>query len=283
MTVKELYNFCKIELSILYQETEAAAISKELLSFHLGINPNDLGIKSMDTVPDESINNLKISLHKLKTSLPLQYVTGEAWFYNYKFKVSSATLIPRPETEELVELCIKDCEELTPTILDIGSGTGCIPIVLQKKIPKASIYSVDVSAEAITVAEENNALNQTNVIFICSDFLDEKTWQNLPDVNIIISNPPYIPVSNKNKMQKQVTDFEPSLALFVPDENPLLFYNIIEKFARQKLLKDGKIFLETHFDNAKEVQAIFSNEFFSSVIHKDMSGNDRMVAVTQCR
>lgn len=283
MTVKELYNFCKRELSILYQETEAAAISKEILSFHLAINPNDLGIKSMDAVPDESVNEIKISLDKLKTNYPLQYVTGESWFYNYKFKVSSATLIPRPETEELVELCVKNCEELKPTILDIGSGTGCIPIVLQKKIPKASIYSVDISKNAIAIAEENNALHQTSVTFICTDFLDEKTWDNLPEVNMIISNPPYIPVSNKAAMQKQVADYEPFIALFVPDENPLIFYEKIEKFARQKLLKDGKIFLETHFDNAEEVQAIFTNEFFSSTIYKDMSDNDRMILVTLCR
>ena len=280
MTIKELFNFCKIELSLLYQDAEAAAISKELLSFHLEINPNDIGIKSMNIVPEKIVNSIKISLDKLKNNLPLQYVIGEAWFYNYKFKVSSATLIPRPETEELVQLCVKNCEVIKPIILDIGSGTGCIPIILQKKIPNASIYSVDISAEAIAVAEENNASHQTTVTFICTDFLDEKNWDNLPEVNIIISNPPYIPVSNKATMQKQVTDHEPSIALFVTDENPLIFYEKIEKFGRQKLSKNGKIFLETHFDNAKEVHAIFTNEFFTSDIHKDMSGNDRMIVST---
>lgn len=280
MTVKEIFNFCIKELSTLYENAESIAISKELLSFHLSIPPNDIGTNSIGIVSDENELAVKLSIEKLQLNTPLQYVLGEAWFYNYKFKVTPATLIPRPETEELVELCVKNCEESKPVILDIGSGTGCIPIVLQKKIEAATIYSVDISSEAIAIAEENNRELKTNVKFICVDFLDEKTWEHLPEVNIIVSNPPYIPTSNKEQMQKQVTDFEPSIALFVPNENPLLFYKKIEKFARKKLLQNGMIFLETHFDNAKEVQALFTTEYFSSVIHQDMSGNDRMVAVT---
>ncbi len=282
MNLKSVFNYCKETLKGEYGDSEANAITRNLLAFHLNLNISDLSIKGDTTVDELDFENIKLSLTKLKQQIPLQYITEEAWFYNQKFKVTNAVLIPRPETEELVAMCLSHCVENNFSILDIGTGSGCIPIILDKHLANVTVYSTDISEAAMLIAKENNDLHKTNVHFIEADFLDEDSWASLPKTNIIISNPPYIPWIQRLNMQLQVRDQEPAVALFVEDENPLIFYEKIEKFARTNLLPEGSIFLETHYDNADEVLALFNTKYFKATKYQDMSGNDRMIVATLC-
>jgi release factor glutamine methyltransferase len=283
MNLKSVFNYCKELLVDEYGESEADAISKELIAFHFSITPSALSTKREMIINELDFERIKSSLRKLKEQIPLQYIIEEAWFYNQKFKVTNAVLIPRPETEELVALCLSYCEDNNISILDIGTGSACIPITLDKHLTNATVYSTDISEAALLIAKENNESLKTNVQFIKTDFLEEDNWALLPKVNIIISNPPYIPLVQKEKMQPQVREHEPAIALFVEDENPLIFYEKIEKFARTNLLHNGSIFLETHYDNADDVLALFQTKHFAATKHQDMSGNDRMIVATLCR
>ena len=283
MNLSSVFNYCRNELIEEHQEGEAIAISKNLLAFHLNMEPSFLSIKGDISVNELDFEKIKLSLNKLKQHIPLQYITGEAWFYNQKFKVTNAVLIPRPETEELVALCLSKCAQNNITILDIGTGSGCIPIILDMHLVNANVYSTDISKAALLIAKENNEYHKTNVHFIEANFLDEDSWASLPKANIIMSNPPYIPLLHKEKMMPQVRDHEPAIALFVADKNPLIFYEKIEKFARANLLPGGTIFLETHHDNADEVLALFQNNYHTAMKQQDMSGNDRMIVATLCR
>jgi release factor glutamine methyltransferase len=207
---------------------------------------------------------------------------GEAWFYRMKIKVNEHVLIPRPETEELVEQLIKDRKsKLTdPAILDIGTGSGCIPIAIKKNLPASKLTAIDVSKDALALAKENAALHNAHINFTELDFLDETNWHILGMFDIIISNPPYIPIHEKEKLDKNVTAFEPHLALFVPDRSPLIFYEKIATFGIGHLLPNGKIYLETHEDYAKETAALFHNNYQTVMVKKDMYGKERMIIIT---
>jgi release factor glutamine methyltransferase len=196
--------------------------------------------------------------------------------------VNDHVLIPRPETEELVEQLIKDRKsKLTdPPILDIGTGSGCIPIAIKKNLPASIVTAIDVSKDALALAKENAAMHNAYISFIQMDFLDETTWQSLPAFEIIISNPPYISLNEKENLGKNITGFEPHLALFVPDNAPLIFYEKIARFGRDHLLPNGKIYLEIHEDHAKETAALFMNYYQTVMIKKDMYGKERMILVT---
>jgi release factor glutamine methyltransferase len=225
---------------------------------------------------------LERSLNELLLHKPVQHVLGEGWFYNMKLKINEHVLIPRPETEELVEQLILDRKsKLTdPAILDIGTGSGCIPIAIKKQLPASIVTSIDISKDALDLAKDNAAMYSTHINFIQLDFLDEKTWGSLSNFDIIISNPPYIPVHEKEKLEKHVRDFEPALALFVPDDSALIFYEKIADFGRNKLLPNGRIYLETHEDLAKQTADLFRKDYQSVNIKKDMYGKERMVLVT---
>jgi release factor glutamine methyltransferase len=186
----------------------------------------------------------------------VQYVLNEAWFTGLKLYVDENVLIPRPETEELADMAIKDVlknNNQSIAILDIGTGSGCIAIGLKKNLPGATVYAVDVSEGALEVARKNANENSAAIHFILSDILDEKKWIHLPGVDVIISNPPYIPVNQMEEMSNNVIKHEPHLALFVPDENPLVFYKSIAGLAEKKLLPGGKIFVEVHENSAGKV------------------------------
>ena len=207
---------------------------------------------------------------------------GEAWFYRMKLKVNEHVLIPRPETEELVEQLITDRKsKLTdPAILDIGTGSGCIPVAIKKNLPAAKVTSIDISKDALALAIENAALYNTHISFLQMDFLDESTWPSLPIFDIIISNPPYIPINEKEKLAKHVSDFEPHLALFVPNDSSLIFYEKIAAFGRDHLMPGGKIYLETHEDHAMETAALFLRNYPTVMIKKDMYGKERMILIS---
>ncbi|HMG82501.1 MAG TPA: peptide chain release factor N(5)-glutamine methyltransferase [Ferruginibacter sp.] len=282
MTLKEVYRKILEQAQSIYSLSEATTMTDWIFENVADVQRADI-IKTPDLEISQSIlAELDNRLHQLLLHKPIQYILGEAWFYDMKLKVDEHVLIPRPETEELVSMIITNHEENVPKILDIGTGSGCIPIALKKHLPAAIITSIDISEGAILLAKENAMIQETVIEFIHSDFLDEKSWINFPTFDVIVSNPPYIPLSEKEKMDKNVTAFEPHLALFVPDNDPLLFYRKIAQFGKKHLNVDGKIYLETHEDHAKETAALFTSLAYEQVIIKeDMFGKERMVIVQQ--
>ena len=282
MTIKELYRNYLLKLQKIYSLSEATTITDMLFEKLASVTRTGM-IKNPAMQPGSSvIKQLDQHFEQLLLHKPVQYVLGEAWFYHLKFKVNEHVLIPRPETEELVEQLIKDRKsKLTdPAILDIGTGSGCIPVAIKKHLPAAVMLAIDVSEKALLLAKENAALHNAHISFLLLDFLNEKNWDSLPLLDIIISNPPYIPFSEKEKLDKNVTAYEPHLALFVPDGSPLVFYQKIAAFGRMKLKPKGTIYLETHEELAKEVAGLFMKDYQTVMIKKDMYGKERMVLVT---
>jgi release factor glutamine methyltransferase len=225
--------------------------------------------------PDR-VAKLEQYTRELLANKPVQYVLHEAWFCGMPFYVDEHVLIPRPETEELVEWVVEEAGNKT-SILDIGTGSGCIPVSLKKKLPQVKVYSCDVSSPALMVAAKNAAAQNITVHFIQADFLDASTWPRLPSVDIIVSNPPYIPNNNQHSMLPNVLAYEPHLALFVPNEDALVFYDAIARFAQQKLLPGGCIFVEIHEDLGEKTKSLFESKGFVAEVKKDFQGKDRMV------
>jgi release factor glutamine methyltransferase len=214
---------------------------------------------------------------------PLQYILGSADFYGLKFKADSRALIPRPETEELVEWTVKSVMEkhlsnAAVRILDIGTGSGCIPITIKKYLPAADVWAIDISKDALDLANFNAQQLEVNLQFRQVNILREAQWVGLPQFHIIVSNPPYIPESEMNLVPEQVKAHEPHLALFVADEDPLIFYEAIAKFAWRQLLPEGLLFFECNEYNAPQVVAMLEKKGFQEVeLRQDLSGKDRMV------
>lgn len=233
-------------------------------------------IQSIDTFSKEEIDNI---INRIINHEPIQYITGVAPFYGFFFHVDKNVLIPRPETEELVytiEKYIKRQGNLAPKILDIGTGSGCIPITINKLFPKAIVVGIDLSEDALNIARANNDRLKTRVTFKRCDFLEETSWVDLGEFDIIISNPPYIPHREKNAMTSNVLDYEPHLALFVEDDDPLIFYRKIFEFG-ERHANDVAIFLECNEYNAGEVLSLFEATYHAQII-KDLQGKDRIVA-----
>jgi len=271
-TIQHAYQQFVQQLSRFQTEREAKSIAR--IVFEDAFRLFDF----QSTQPFLEIEKLQTIQERLVKNEPVQYILGQADFYGLKFKVSPAVLIPRPETEELVYWILESVQTPNLKILDIGTGSGCIPITLKKKIPTAEIIGLDISSEALAIAEQNALLNQTEVAFQQMDILIEENWNALPQFDIIVSNPPYIPYEEIGLMPKQVTDFEPNLALFVENDDALIFYSTIAQFAQQKLTPNGQLFFECNEFNAKEVVVILKKMGFSQVIlEKDMEGKERMV------
>lgn len=282
MTIKELYRNFLVQLQKIYSLSEATAITDWVFEKMASLKRTDILKNPEKKITPAADKLIQKTLQELLLHRPVQYVLGEAWFYHMKLKVNEHVLIPRPETEELVEQLIKDRKsKLTdPAILDIGTGSGCIPIAIKKNLPAARLTAIDVSKDALELAKENAAMHNAHITFTELDFLDERTWLSLPAFDVIISNPPYIPVNEKEKLGKNVSDFEPHLALFVPDRSPLIFYEKIAAFARDHLQPNGKIYLETHEDHAKATAALFMKDHQTVMIKKDMYGKERMILIS---
>jgi release factor glutamine methyltransferase len=282
MMLKELYRNFLVQLQKIYSLSEATVITDWVFEKTASLKRSDI-LKNPEKIISPAAGELiQNTLQELLLHKPIQYVLGEAWFYHMKIKVNEHVLIPRPETEELVEQLIKDRKsKLTdPAILDIGTGSGCIPIAIKKNLPASKLTAIDISKDALALAKENAALHNTHISFTELDFLNEGNWPALGMFDVIISNPPYIPVTEKEKLDKHVTDFEPHLALFVPEKAPLIFYEKIAVFGRDHLLPNGKIYLETHEDYAKETAALFHNNYQTVMIKKDIYGKERMIIIT---
>ena len=266
-------------LSDIYEAGEAAAITELVMEYVTGVAKKDRGqVKDISLNAEQREKAEKI-MARLLTHEPVQYVLNESWFCGLKLYVDKNVLIPRPETEELVEWIIDNCrfplDQLR--ILDIGSGSGCIPIALKRRLRKADVWGCDISVPALDIARQNAATLGTEVNFIELDFLDRTTWKNLPSFDLIVSNPPYIPKSQRMTMSRNVVVYEPETALFVPDADPLIFYRAIADFGHEKLNSSGSIYLEIHEDLGNAVTSLLVTNGYKVTLKKDMQGKDRMV------
>ena len=267
------------QLSEMYEKNEADTIAELLLENITDTKKTDRILKKDKKLTEEQIEKLNQALSRLLIHEPLQYVLNECWFFGLKFYVDKNVLIPRPETEELVDWVIRNIKfpfkELK--ILDIGTGSGCIPVSLKRKLRKAEVWACDISNEALAVAKRNGDNLQADINFIQLDFLNEEERNKLPSFDIIVSNPPYIPQKDKVTMQQNVLAHEPHTALFVSDNNPLVFYTAIADFATQHLNKNGTIYCEIHENFGKDVSEMFLQNNFEAEIKKDMQGKERMI------
>jgi len=279
MTMLEAAQALRKMLQEIYDPRESTNITEWVLEDITGINRIDRIMNHHRVLTEEQRDKFNDYAVRLANGMPVQYVTGYAWFMALRFRVNEDVLIPRPETEELVQWTVDEMPlQNTPlTILDIGTGTGCIPVMLKRKIPSATVHTIDISADAIEIAKENASIYDTDIHFHHGDFLDAATWLSLPSADIIISNPPYIPMSEKENLHQNVVRYEPHLALFVNNEDPLLFYRAIAMFGKAHLNKGGKIFMEISEDHGQEVAELLNSLGYHTVLKKDMQGKDRMI------
>lgn len=278
MTLNNLLKKFLLELNNIYTESEIKLIfyyiAEKILnttSYSLKININKKKLK----FKKKKFDNYLIDLKQYK---PYQYILSESYFFDKKFFVNSNVFIPRPETEELIDWVFEE-KSIPKIILDIGTGSGCIPIVLQNKFPKSIVFTCEKSKKAIQVAKKNCKIHNVKLNFIEQDFLDESLWNKLPIFDLIISNPPYIPEKEKYKLNKSIINFEPHLAFFVPNSAPFIFYHKILKFATLHLKPKGMIFFEIHQNYGQFIIDIISNFFNNFEIKKDLSGNNRMIKI----
>ncbi len=278
MLIEIAYQQLAVKLESLYDKREASNIANWVIEKITGLKRIDRMIQKNRLLSPAEIEELGRKSVLLLDSMPVQYVLEEAWFAGMPFYVNESVLIPRPETEELIEwVIIENKQKVFKQILDIGTGSGCIPIALKKRLPDTVISSVDISKEALQVAEKNTFQLQVSIDFIQLNFLNESNWKDLPVVDCIISNPPYIKLSEKESMSKNVLDFEPSLALFVTDEDPLIFYRKIAIFGKSHLNEGGIIFLEINEELGEQVIGLYKEHGYRTSLKQDMMGKDRMV------
>jgi release factor glutamine methyltransferase len=295
MTIQEARAKILNELKDIYDKSEAMNIAALILEKISGYErPGPIMHKELFLTPEQT-EELKKILARLRQHEPVQYALEEAWFAGMKFKVNKNVLIPRPETEELLDWVIEEVrctmyainfnkEEVGHRtsdivhVLDIGTGSGCIPIAIKKKLPEAKVLAIDVSGEALLLAKENALALEADIEFILLNFLDEKKWNELGKYDVIVSNPPYITQMEKETMHRRVTAHEPELALFVPDNDALLFYRKLADFSMSHLSPGGNLFVEINESMGKEVVELFQTKGLKSVdLKKDMQGKERMV------
>lgn len=216
---------------------------------------------------------------KLISGVPIQYVLHESWFDGNAFYVDESVLIPRPETEELLDWIKKDLtRNSTPNqILEIGTGSGILAVSLKKAFPHASVLAIDVDERALRIAQKNAQELEAQIAFLKLDFTDEQTWDQLPNCDLLVSNPPYIPLSEKRFLPDHVVLHEPHLALFTPTEDPLLFYRLIATYGRNKLSASGRIYVELHEEQFQPTQTLFEQLGYWVTIRTDMQGKKRML------
>jgi release factor glutamine methyltransferase len=269
------------ELKSVYEADELRNIIDLVLEYITCLPRIDQVKSKVPYLTCTQLEDIDSIIDRLKKNEPIQYVLSEAWFAGMKFKVNKNVLIPRPETEELVDWVTKESQKSkvkSQKILDVGTGSGCIPLTLKKKLPDADVSAIDVCSEALFIATENAIALDAEVNFILLDFLDEEKWNELGMFDIIVSNPPYVKQKEKDLMHDRVTSFEPHLALFVPDNDALLFYRKLSAFALQHLDPGGSLFVEINEALGNEVADLFRSAGFADVqLKKDMQGKDRMV------
>ena len=280
MTINQAQQELKTLMTKLYDASEARSINRYVFDDYL-LSGNYFSLNGeMDNILLEQYNSVK---EKLLTGMPVQYALGFAWFYGIKLKVNNTVLIPRPETEELVEWILEDTQKSDKdiSVLDIGTGSGCIPIVLSLKNPQLKLSALDVSESALITASRNAFRYNVEIDFLLIDILNRDQQKKLNNYDIIVSNPPYISESEKKIMSENVLDFEPHLSLFVSDNHPLVFYKCIADFAQKHLTKNGHLYFECNTFTALDVKKMLEEKKFRDVIlRKDLNGNDRLIKAT---
>ncbi len=280
LNLKQFKTHFKAQLLGKYPDQEIESFFYRLTNAYLNLSRVDVSLNYDKTLSKSKIENFTNAIKALNKFKPLQYILGDTDFYGLNFKVTIDTLIPRPETEELVDWVINDFKNNTTlTILDIGTGSGCIAISLAKHLPKAKVYAIDVSDEALKIANQNAKANKTDIEFLKYDILK----QNQNDFNIImfdaiVSNPPYVRVLEKKEMQPNVLNYEPHTALFVDDDNPLIFYKSIAQFAKTHLKHNGALYFEINQYLGLETKNMLHHNHFKNIeLRQDVFGNDRMI------
>ena len=266
-----------------YDQTESASLIKLLLLEVLGIQSFQLPLYLGQLVENEVYNKFNKALLELQNNKPLQYILGKTEFYGLPLKIDERALIPRPETEELVNWVLNDYHKSylkkgPVSILDIGTGSGAIALALKYSLPSSNVSAMDISSAALELAVDNALFNHLEVEFFKEDILNPYAGVSLPNYDYIISNPPYISIKEKIYMNRNVIDFEPSIALFVPDEDPLCFYIAIARFAIHKLKVGGKLFLEINEVYSKEtIQVLIDAGFKNPILKNDLNNRARMI------
>jgi len=286
MTIHLAYQQLLARLYKIYDNREAANIADMVIEHVTGQRKIDRIVYKDLPVDEIQQSKLEKIVKELLGHRPVQYTIGEAWFMNMKLSVNESVLIPRPETEELVAWILEDIKtscKKEVSLIDIGTGSGCIPIAVRKKIPETAVSAIDISDEALQVARLNSIAQKVLVDFLHVNFLDEKQWNQLGSYDVIVSNPPYIKQSEEAAMKENVLKYEPAIALFVPNDDALLFYKTIAKFSQTHLKQAGSVYVEINEALGDEVVNLFEEKGFNEVIlKKDMQGKDRMVKAT-CR
>lgn len=280
--LQDILAFYKTELSSVYDPGEIDALIREVCMHFLGFSAGDITLKKNENLNQSDVLKLYDCCKELKKNIPLQYILGETVFYNLKFITNKSVLIPRPETEELVELILngyKNLSETTLDIIDIGTGSGCIPIALKKNLPDANVSAIDVSQEALHVAQKNALLNNTTILFNQCDILTENVDYALETYDLIVSNPPYIAKKEASQMHERVKNNEPEIALFVEDEDAIIFFKRIINLCNKHLNTGGILYFELNpiFSNEVKQYAEQSNLFSAVDLIKDLSGNTRFL------
>lgn len=295
MLLKQYKNHFFNSLKNIQDEQEIESFFFILTEYLHNLKRVDLALNPNFEISEDDVEKWNAILADLQKEKPIQYITVEAWFYGLRFEVNENTLIPRPETEELVEFILKETSNFqlpasSLNILDIGTGSGCIPISLKANLPQANVSAIDVSEKALEVAKRNAQSNKVEVNFIQANVLEVEDLskhplpnaQNLLPLDIIVSNPPYVRNLEKEEIKKNVLDYEPHLALFVEDTDALLFYRKIAQLALKNLAPNGLLFFEINQYLGKETVELLENLGFKNIeLKKDIYGNDRMVKSTR--
>ena len=276
-TIKDIRFYLTRELTGIYKEPEIRILADILIKTVTGtIKLHDLYDKSY-VITKKQAERIFGFTKELKTGKPIQYILGETTFYNCTIKVNASTLIPRPETEELVELIIKENKNYKGEIIDIGSGSGCIAIALAVNIPSAILTGIEISDDAISIARDNAVSNKARITFVKGDILSINN-ETISKAGIIVSNPPYVRTSEKSQMNKNVLDFEPHLALFVSDSDPLIYYKAILKLADTILLPAGYLYFEINEAMGKPLVELLKSFDYSHIeIVSDINDKERII------
>jgi release factor glutamine methyltransferase len=277
MSLYQTKQSIKQQLSSQFEAIELNSLLSMLMEHVTGWNQVQQAVHKDQPLSNEQINVLNDYTAALLTGKPIQYIIGKSWFMGNELLVNENVLIPRPETEELVEWIIEYAHIINKPlrILDIGTGSGCIPVSLKNALPDCSVTGLDISKDALLVAAENAKRMQVQIDWVEQDILMSASLPETYDV--IVSNPPYIPLVEQEGMDIQVKGFEPSIALFVPDEDPLIFYRMIARLAKQGLSTNGQLFFEIHYDQAKTLLTLLDEMGYHAECRQDMFGKDRMI------
>jgi release factor glutamine methyltransferase len=282
MTIKALQQFIFSQLSSFLGEGEARAVVRLLLEHFTGYDTLYINLNPQTEVDTSIVNQINKAVNQLLKNKPVQYVLGETVFCGLPFVVTEDVLIPRPETEELTRWIVEDNPQARK-ILDICTGSGCIAVSLAKNIKESDVYAIEISQEALKIAQKNAELNKVKINFMQCDVLNSD-FLHATDVkfDVIVSNPPYVREMEKSRMHSRVLDYEPHIALFVEDEQPLLFYHAILQFGQTHLANNGKLYFEINEHFGKEIVDLYATYGYKNIcLKQDIHGKDRMICGTK--